>query len=122
MSKLISNFLQSLYEIKVIRYKGKSFKVDDKGFLISSKDYSSQWVEYASKQIGIKKLTPLHLKIIKFVRKYYLKNGVFPMIRVIMSANNVDLKKLYILFPKGPAYSLGLLTGFPFKEIERNLI
>ena len=105
----------------IVRYKGKSFKVDEEGFLLSSDDYCKEWVEYTSKQIGIKKLTPKHHKIINFVRAYHDKNGVFPMIRIIMSVNNVDLKTLYLLFPRGPAYSLGRLTGFPFEEIEKYL-
>jgi len=98
---------------KTVSFKGKRFRVNPTGYLFFVDDYSPEWVVYNAKDEGITKLTPEHFKIINFVRTYYIKNHIGPMIRVLSKHTGVKLKELYELFPNGPGRSLNKLAGLP---------
>jgi len=133
MMNNISEYLQYLNESKVIRYKGKTSKVDEvdvsdyydddnttsnrkKIFLLNFEDYTPEWASWASQQLGIKRLTKDHFKAINVVRNYYEKKGMAPMIRIIIKLSGFDLKKLYLLFPEGPGVSLTIMSGLPYNS------
>ena len=65
-----------------VEYKGKSFEVDEDGFLQKFEDWSQEWVEYVKESEGIKELSEEHQKVIEFLQDYYKKNGIAPMDRM----------------------------------------
>lgn len=92
---------------------GKTVDVDERGFIQDA----NQWTEdiakaYASKE-GISQLTENHWKIISYLRKYYLANGICPMIRQLTKETGFTLKQLYDLFPEGPANHACKWAGIP---------
>ncbi|MGL4722626.1 MAG: TusE/DsrC/DsvC family sulfur relay protein [Desulfovibrionaceae bacterium] len=96
-----------------ITFKGKKFKVDHDGFLLNMKDWSKDWVEYIKEQESIHTITPGHEKIMNFIRDYYKKNGLAPMVRVLSKHTGFKLKEIYELFPSGPGRGACRMAGLP---------
>ena len=56
-------------------------------------------------------LTEEHWKLIDYIREYYAQFGIAPMIRKMCKDTGFDLKKIYALFPSGPAKGACKLAG-----------
>ncbi|HJX03466.1 MAG TPA: TusE/DsrC/DsvC family sulfur relay protein [Dehalococcoidia bacterium] len=92
---------------------GNSYEVDEHGFL----QHPDKWNEeiamaYAARE-GIGELTQDHWTALNYLRNYYLKNGICPMIRRLIKETGFNLRKLYDLFPQGPANSACKWAGVP---------
>ena len=62
---------------------------------------------------GVDELTDEHWKLVDFLREYYLEYGVAPMIRKLCKSTGFKLKKIYELFPSGPAKGACKVAGLP---------
>jgi TusE/DsrC/DsvC family sulfur relay protein len=90
-----------------------SIEVDEDGF-IQQPDLWNQTVAAAlGTTEGVESLTEEHWKIVNYLRDYYLKFGVAPMIRKLCKETGFDLKKIYALFPSGPAKGACKVAGLP---------
>ncbi len=94
-----------------VTYKGKSFEVDEDGFLLRFDDWSTEWVEFVKESEGIADITPDHQKIIDFLQDYYKKNGIAPMVRILSKNTGFKLKEIYELFPSGPGKGACKMAG-----------
>lgn len=97
----------------VISLAGKNFEVDEDGFIQDPALWSETVASALAAQEGIKELTDEHWKVIRFLREYYLKFGVAPMIRKLTKETGFPLKHIYQLFPTGPAKGACKLAGLP---------
>ena len=57
------------------------------------------------------KLTEDHWKVINYLKNDFQQFGIVPMIRKICKDLKIDMKKLYELFPTGPAKGACKLAG-----------
>jgi TusE/DsrC/DsvC family sulfur relay protein len=90
-----------------------SIDVDEDGFM-QQPDLWNQTVAAAlSSTEGVESLTEEHWKVVNYLREYYLKFGVAPMIRKLCKETGYDLKKIYALFPSGPAKGACKVAGLP---------
>jgi TusE/DsrC/DsvC family sulfur relay protein len=90
-----------------------SIEVDEDGFM-QQPDLWNQTVAAAlSSTEGVESLTEEHWKVVNYLREYYLKFGVAPMIRKLCKETGYDLKKIYALFPSGPAKGACKVAGLP---------
>jgi dissimilatory sulfite reductase related protein len=90
-----------------------SIEVDEDGF-IQQPDLWNQTVAAAiGTTEGVENLTEEHWKVVNYLREYYLKFGVAPMIRKLCKETGFDLKKIYALFPSGPAKGACKVAGLP---------
>ncbi len=96
-----------------VEFKGKTFEVDEDGFLQNFEDWCEEWVEYVKESEGIKELTDEHWKVIRFLQDYYKKNGIAPMVRILSKVTGYKLKKIYELFPSGPGKGACKMAGLP---------
>lgn len=96
-----------------VEFKGKTFEVDEDGFLQSFDQWCEEWVEYVKDSEGIKELTDDHRKVIDFLQDYYKKNGIAPMVRILSKVTGYKLKKIYELFPSGPGKGACKMAGLP---------
>ena len=62
---------------------------------------------------GVAELTEDHWKVVNMIRDYYLKFKIAPMVRKLCKESGVDLKKMYVLFPSGPAKGACKVAGLP---------
>lgn len=107
------NIVKEEMEIEEVVHKGKRFAVDSHGFLLHIEDWSKEWVDYVREQEGIHMLTPGHEKIVTFIRKYYAKNKIAPMVRVLSKQTGFKLKDIYEMFPSGPGRGACRMAGLP---------
>jgi len=96
-----------------IELGGKSLEVDEDGFIADP----SQWDEAVAKSLalteGVQELSPEHWKLVNYLREYYLKNNIAPMIRKLCKDTGIPLKQIYELFPSGPAKGACKVAGLP---------
>ena len=93
---------------------GKEMEVDEDGF-IQDPDLWDQEVarELAKKEEGIEEMTEEHWRVVNYLRDYYLKFKIAPMVRKLCKETGTDLKKMYVLFPSGPAKGACKVAGLP---------
>ena len=58
-------------------------------------------------------LTEEHWNVINYLREYFLKNQIAPMIRRLCKETGCNIKRIYELFPSGPAKGACKLAGLP---------
>ncbi|MGE4505523.1 MAG: TusE/DsrC/DsvC family sulfur relay protein [Desulfovibrionaceae bacterium] len=97
----------------VVEFKGKSFEVDEDGFLQSFDTWTPEWQEYVKEQEGIAEITDDHQKVVEFLQDYYKKNGIAPMVRILSKVTGFKLKQIYELFPSGPGKGACKMAGLP---------
>lgn len=100
-------------------FQGRIFPVHEKGNLANLDDWSEPLAEFMARQEGIT-LTPAHWEIIHFMRQFYFKYGITPMVRLLMKnmRNELGASKgsdeyLYKLFPGGPSRQGSRIAGLP---------
>lgn len=96
-----------------VSYKGKSFEVDEDGFLLRFDEWCPEWLEYVKDSEGISELNEDHQKILDFLQDYYRKNGIAPMVRILSKNTGYKLKEVYELFPSGPGKGACKMAGLP---------
>ncbi|WP_432737241.1 TusE/DsrC/DsvC family sulfur relay protein [Maridesulfovibrio sp. FT414] len=97
----------------LVEFQGKSFDVDEDGFLLKFEDWCPEWVDFVKESEGIKDLNEEHQKVIDFLQDYYKKNGIAPMVRILSKVTGYKLKHIYELFPSGPGKGACKMAGLP---------
>jgi tRNA 2-thiouridine synthesizing protein E len=92
---------------------GKEFPVDEDGFLQDPDLWNEEVAKGFAQFEGVESLSDDHWVVINYIREYYLKFGVAPMIRKLCKETKKDLKTIYELFPSGPAKGACKLAGLP---------
>ena len=92
---------------------GKTFEVDEDGFLLRFEDWGPEWLEYVKETEGIAEITPDHRKVVDFLREYYQKNGIAPMVRILTKHTGYERKDICELFPSGPGRGACKMAGLP---------
>lgn len=93
-------------------YAGRSFDVDNEGFLLSMNGWTPEVGDAIAAEVGIA-LGPEHRKVIDFARADFASQGQTPGLRRITGQTGVSMKRIYELFPKGPAKLIARIAGVP---------
>ncbi len=97
-----------------IEINGKKIEVNEEGFLVNPEDWNEEIADFlAKKEEGLENLTEEHWKVLNYIRNYYLENKLAPMVRAVCKTTGLPLKKIYELFPSGPAKGACKLAGLP---------
>jgi tRNA 2-thiouridine synthesizing protein E len=103
----------------VLEFKGKSYEIDDDGYLINWQDWNEDLAGQLAKIEGIE-LTDAHWEVIRFLRNYFLQYQIAPMIKIlvkeigkVMGPEKGNTKYLYELYPGGPAKQACKFAGLP---------
>lgn len=96
-----------------IEFMGKTFTVDENGFIDDYANWSEEWVLHVKEEEGIEELTDEHQQVIKVLQDYYEENGIAPMVRVLSKVTGFKLKHIYELFPSGPGKGACKMAGLP---------
>ncbi len=96
-----------------ITHQGKTFEMDEDGFIARFEDWCPEWIDLVRESEGIAEITDQHMKVIDFIQEYYKRNGIAPMVRVITKSTGFKLKEVYELFPSGPARGACRMAGLP---------
>ena len=92
---------------------GKEIEIDEDGFIQDPDAWDENVATDLAKTEGVDDLTEEHWKIVKYLRDYYLKFQIAPMIRKLCKETQTDLKRIYELFPSGPAKGACKVAGLP---------
>jgi tRNA 2-thiouridine synthesizing protein E len=90
-----------------------SIEVDEDGFMATPEEWNEAVAAAIATTEGVEGLTEEHWKVVNYLRDYYLKFGVAPMIRKLCKETGFKLNKIYELFPSGPAKGACKVAGLP---------
>jgi TusE/DsrC/DsvC family sulfur relay protein len=97
----------------VIELEGIQIEVDEDGFIQEPDRWSEAVAMAIAKTEEVSELTEDHWKVINYLRDYYQKFGIAPMIRKLCKETGFPLKDIYELFPSGPAKGACKIAGLP---------
>lgn len=107
------------YFINEFAFEGQSIKVYPSGNLVDPSEWNEAMAKSLANQEGIH-LIDEHWEIIRYLRHYYFKYGITPMVKLLVdnfkeASNNrmVNIDHLYTLFPDGPARQGSRIAGLP---------
>ena len=93
---------------------GKQLELNEEGFLTDPQQWDKQVAEALAKAgEGIENLSPEHWAVIEFIRNHYLQTNLAPMVRSICKTTGLPLRRIYELFPSGPAKGACKIAGLP---------
>lgn len=102
-----------------IEIGGKQIEVDEDGYAVNLDDWTKEMADFMANQDGMT-LTENHWEVINFLRDYYAKYQIAPMIKIlvkeigkVMGPEKGNTKYLYELFPDGPAKQACRYAGLP---------
>jgi tRNA 2-thiouridine synthesizing protein E len=97
-----------------ILHNGVSIAQNEEGFLVDPSLWNDEVALVLAKQEeGLGQLTDEHWSVIRFIRGHYLEHQNAPMVRAMCKGTGVPLKRIYELFPSGPAKGACKLAGLP---------
>lgn len=85
--------------------------VDDDGFIQNPEEWSEQVALALAATEGVETLTEEHWKVLNYLREYFAQYGIAPMIRKLCKETGCPLKRIYELFPSGPAKGACKIAG-----------
>lgn len=92
---------------------GKEVEIDEDGFIQDPETWDKKMAVDLAITEGVDDMTEEHWKLVNYLREYYLKFQIAPMIRKLCKETGFDLKKVYELFPSGPAKGACKVAGLP---------
>jgi TusE/DsrC/DsvC family sulfur relay protein len=97
----------------MVELGGKQLEIDEDGFIQDP----DQWDEAVALSLAatedVAEMTEEHWKLVNYLREYYLEFNMAPMIRKLCKQTGFPLKKVYELFPSGPAKGACKVAGLP---------
>ena len=94
-------------------YGDKKVEVDEDGFMQEPDEWNEELAGAFGKIEGVDDMSEEHWKVVNYLRNYFLEFGVAPMIRKLCKETGFPLKKIYELFPSGPAKGACKVAGLP---------
>lgn len=88
-----------------------TIEVDEDGFIQEPEKWDVKVAQVLAETECVDELTDGHWKIINYLREYYQKFGVAPMIRKLCKGTGMKLAEIYELFPTGPAKGACKVAG-----------
>jgi tRNA 2-thiouridine synthesizing protein E len=87
--------------------------LDEDGFIQQPERWDKNVALALAETEGVNELSEKHWKLVNYLREYYQKFGVAPMIRKVCKDCNMKLNEIYELFPSGPAKGACKVAGLP---------
>jgi len=97
----------------MIELAGKTFEIDEDGFLQNPDLWDEEVAKAFAPTEGVEAMSDDHWTVVNYIRNYYLEFGTAPMIRKLCKQTKMDLKRIYELFPSGPAKGACKIAGLP---------
>jgi TusE/DsrC/DsvC family sulfur relay protein len=99
--------------VAMMELGGKMLEVDEDGFIADPAQWDEGVAASLAQTEGVDDLTETHWKLVHYLREYYLKYNIAPMIRKLCKDTGLPLKQIYELFPSGPAKGACKVAGLP---------
>ncbi|NIO27714.1 MAG: TusE/DsrC/DsvC family sulfur relay protein [Candidatus Latescibacteria bacterium] len=92
---------------------GKNLEIDEDGFIQDPDAWDEAVAKALAETEGVADMSDEHWKVVNYLREYYLEYSMAPMIRKLCKETGFPLKKIYELFPSGPAKGACKVAGLP---------
>ena len=92
---------------------GKEIEIDEDGFIQEPEKWDDAVAEDIAKTEDASPMGEEHWKLVRYLRDYYIKYEIAPPVRMVVKQTGLDLKKIYALFPSGPAKGACKVAGLP---------
>ena len=96
-----------------MRLGGKEIEVDEDGFIQQPETWDEKVATDLAKIEGVETMGEDHWKLVNYIRDYYQRFGIAPMVRKVCKDTDFKLKYIYELFPSGPAKGACKVAGLP---------
>lgn len=102
-----------------LEYQGKKYEVDEDGYLTNLDEWDKDVAQHIANMEDIE-MTAAHWEVINFLREYFQKYQIAPMIKIlvkeigkVLGPDKGNTKYLYELYPGGPAKQACKIAGLP---------
>ena len=95
----------------LFEYGTVKINVDEDGFMENPEEWTQDVAKALASTEDVTDLTDEHWKVINYLRDYFKQYGIAPMIRKLCKETGYPLKKIYELFPSGPAKGACKVAG-----------
>ena len=92
---------------------GKMLEIAEDGFIQDPNEWDEEVAKSLAVTEGVSDMSDEHWHLVNYVRNYYLEYNMAPMIRKLCKETGFKLKKVYELFPSGPAKGACKVAGLP---------
>jgi len=92
---------------------GIEIEIDEDGFIQEPDKWNKEVAEDLAKAENAYPMGEDHWKLVNYLRDYYLKFEIAPPVRMLTKQTGLDLKRIYELFPGGPAKGACKIAGLP---------
>jgi len=96
-----------------LKVNGLVLDLDEDGFIQQPEKWDEKVALALAETEGVNELGEKHWKLVNYLREYYQKYAVAPMIRKVCKDCNMKLAEIYELFPSGPAKGACKVAGLP---------
>lgn len=96
-----------------LNVNGTAYTLDEDGFLEDTALWNEELANALALTEEVEELTEEHWKVVNYLRDYYEQFGVSPMVRKLCKDTGFNQKKIYELFPSGPAKGACKIAGLP---------
>ena len=100
-------------QMRTIVLGGKALEIDEDGFLQQPDAWDKKVARDLARLEGIEVLSADHWIVIQYIRDYFLRFGVAPLVRRLCKETGKDIDEIYALFPSGPADGACKIAGLP---------
>jgi TusE/DsrC/DsvC family sulfur relay protein len=97
----------------VIQVNDKEIALDEDGYLTDFTQWFPEVAEALAEREGIAELSTAHLEVIHFIRDYYERHQVAPMVHFVSKETGKSFRELHGLFSKQPGKRAAKLAGLP---------
>ena len=103
--------------METLSFKGKTYVVDENGFLLDFEQWDEDFVKGLAQKYGIiDNLSEKHWGVIYFIRDSFRLTGICPLVYQPCKANRISLRELKKLFPTGYLRGACLLAGINYTD------
>jgi dissimilatory sulfite reductase related protein len=95
----------------VFEYETLKIEVDEDGFIQKPEEWNEEVAKALASTEDVQDMTEAHWKLVYYLREYYQKFGIAPMIRKMCKETGFTLKEIYELYPSGPAKGACKVAG-----------
>lgn len=92
---------------------GKQLEIDEDGFIQDPDAWDEAVAAALAKTEGVEAMSENHWKVVRYLRDYYLRFQMAPMVRKLCKETGFKLNEIYEMFPSGPAKGACKVAGLP---------
>jgi dissimilatory sulfite reductase related protein len=93
---------------------GRILKLTDEGFLARPREWTDDVADALARRFeSIGTLSDEHWIVIRYIRDHFLRHRRAPLVRALCEETGLSLKRVYQLFPSGPAKGACRIAGLP---------